>query len=108
MKESKTQAPVKNEADNGLKNLTGTLAMARTNDPHSASAQFFINLADNDFLNHVSKTPQGWGYAVFGKVTKGLDVVKKIEKVATKSAGFHENVPSKDVVIKKTERLGKK
>jgi cyclophilin family peptidyl-prolyl cis-trans isomerase len=105
LKEKPTGAPVRNEADNGLKNQKGTLAMARTPDPDSATAQFFINVADNDFLNHRSKTPQGWGYAVFGKVTQGLDVVKKIETVATKTVGPHENVPAKDVVIEKVERI---
>lgn len=79
--------------------------MARTPDPDSASAQFFINAADNDFLNHRNKTPQGWGYAVFGKVTRGQDVVKQIESVPTKSVGPYENVPQKDVVIQKVERI---
>lgn len=105
LKEKPTDAPVRNEADNGLKNLKGTIAMARTPDPDSATAQFFINATDNDFLNHRSKTPQGWGYAVFGKVTQGLDVVKKIESVATKSAGPYDNVPDKDVIIQKVERI---
>jgi len=103
MKEKPTGASIQNEADNGLKNLAGTLAMARTNDPHSASAQFFINTVDNAFLDHRSKNPQGWGYAVFGKVTKGMDVVKKIEAVQTSNAGMHQNVPVKDVVITKME-----
>jgi len=103
MKEKPTGAKIKNEADNGLKNLTGTLAMARTSDPHSASAQFFINTVDNGFLDHRGKNPQGWGYAVFGKVTKGMDVVKKIEAVQTGNAGMHQNVPVKDVVITKME-----
>lgn len=105
MKEKATGTPIRNEADNGLKNLTGHLAMARTGDPHSASAQFFINTVDNGFLDHRNKTPQGWGYAVFGRVTQGLDVVKKIEQVATGNAGMHQNVPVKDVVILKAERL---
>jgi cyclophilin family peptidyl-prolyl cis-trans isomerase len=105
MKEKPTGAKIQNEADNGLKNLAGTLAMARTNDPHSASAQFFINTVDNAFLDHRGKNPQGWGYAVFGRVTKGMDVVKKIEAVQTGSAGMHQNVPVKDVVIRKVERL---
>ena len=106
MKEkAKTKAPIQNEADNGLKNLSGTIAMARTGDPHSASAQFFINAKDNAFLNHRDKTMQGWGYAVFGKVTKGMDVVKKIETSATKNVGAYENVPTKDVVIQKAERI---
>jgi cyclophilin family peptidyl-prolyl cis-trans isomerase len=103
MKEKPTGAKIQNEADNGLKNLTGTLAMARTNDPHSASAQFFINTVDNGFLDHRGKNPQGWGYAVFGKVTKGMDVVKKIESVQTSNAGMHQSVPVKDVVITKME-----
>jgi len=103
MKEKPTGAKIQNEADNGLKNLTGTLAMARTNDPHSASAQFFINTVDNAFLDHRAKNPQGWGYAVFGKVTKGMDVVKKIEAVPTSNAGMHQNVPVKNVVITKME-----
>ena len=103
MKEKPAGAKIQNEADNGLKNLTGTLAMARTSDPHSASAQFFINTADNAFLDHRGKDPQGWGYAVFGKVTKGMDVVKKIEAVQTGNAGMHQNVPVKDVVITKME-----
>jgi len=103
MKEKPTGAKIQNEADNGLKNLTGTLAMARTNDPHSASAQFFINTVDNAFLDHRAKNPQGWGYAVFGKVTKGMDVVKKIEAVQTSNAGMHQNVPVKDVAITKME-----
>jgi cyclophilin family peptidyl-prolyl cis-trans isomerase len=105
MKEKPTGAKIQNEADNGLKNLAGTLAMARTSDPHSASAQFFINTADNGFLDHRDKTMQGWGYAVFGKVTKGMDVVKKIEAVQTSNAGMHQNVPIQDVVIRKAERL---
>lgn len=99
MKQKETRANIENEADNGLKNDTGTLAMARTADPHSASAQFFINIKDNDFLNHSSKDSQGWGYAVFGKVTAGMDVVEKIKKVATTMAGGHQDVPSEDVVI---------
>ena len=103
MKEKPAGAKIQNEADNGLKNLTGTLAMARTSDPHSASAQFFINTVDNTFLNHRGRDPQGWGYAVFGKVTKGMDVVKKIEAVQTGNAGMHQNVPVKDVVLTKME-----
>jgi len=105
MKEKPTGAKIQNEADNGLKNLTGTLAMARTSDPHSASAQFFINTVDNAFLDHRGKNPQGWGYAAFGKVTKGMDVVKKIEAVRTGNAGMHQNVPVKDVVITKMETI---
>lgn len=99
MKQKETHAPIKNEANNGLKNTTGSIAMARTNDPHSASAQFFINVADNDFLNFKSETPQGWGYAVFGKVTDGMDTVNKIKAVKTGSSGFHQDVPKEDVVI---------
>ena len=92
-------APIKNEANNGLKNDRGTLAMARTNDPHSASSQFFINLKDNDFLNHTSETPAGWGYAVFGKVTEGLDVIDEIAKVQTGNVGGHGDVPTEAVTI---------
>jgi cyclophilin family peptidyl-prolyl cis-trans isomerase len=103
MKEKPTGAKIKNEADNGLKNLAGTIAMARTPDPHSASAQFFINSVDNAFLDHRDKSMQGWGYSVFGKVTQGMDVVKKIETVPTGNAGMHQNVPVKDVVITKME-----
>jgi cyclophilin family peptidyl-prolyl cis-trans isomerase len=105
MKEKPTGVPIKNEADNGLKNLTGTIAMARTGDPHSASAQFFINTVDNAFLDHKDKTMRGWGYAVFGKVTKGMEVVKKIEAVATTTVGPFENVPKQDVVIQKVEQI---
>ena len=94
---------IENEADNGLGNDRGTLAMARTNDPHSASAQFFINLKDNAFLNHSGKNPQGWGYCVFGKVTDGMDVVDKIAAVATGNSGGHGDVPVEDVVILKVE-----
>ncbi len=101
MKQKPTNAPIQNEANNGLKNATYTLAMARTNDPHSATAQFFINVNDNDFLNHSSPTPQGWGYAVFGKVVEGQDVVDKIKAVKTGSKGFHQDVPNDDVVIEK-------
>ncbi|EIF81771.1 peptidyl-prolyl cis-trans isomerase B, partial [Burkholderia pseudomallei 354a] len=89
------------ESKNGLKNATGTIAMARTNDPHSATAQFFINVNDNEFLNHSSPTPQGWGYAVFGKVVEGQDIVDKIKAVKTGSKGFHQDVPNDDVVIEK-------
>ena len=103
MKQKETRTAIQNEADNGLRNLTGTLAMARTMEPHSASAQFFINVADNDFLDHRGKNMRGWGYAVFGKVTKGMDVVNKIVNVATGVNQGHENVPVKDVVIKRME-----
>ena len=99
MKQKPTGAEIENEANNGLKNERGTVAMARTSDPHSATAQFFINVNDNDFLNHTAPNAQGWGYAVFGKVTDGLDVVDKIRKVKTSSSGFHQDVPSEDVVI---------
>ncbi len=101
MKQKPTRGPIKNEADNGLANDLYTVAMARTSDPHSASAQFFINTKDNDFLNHTSPTPQGWGYCVFGKVTAGMDVVDKIGKVKTSQSGFHQDVPVDDVVIQK-------
>ena len=101
MKQKPTAEPINNEANNGLKNVNGSIAMARTNDPHSATAQFFINVNDNDFLNHSSPTPQGWGYAVFGKVVDGMDVVEKIKKVKTGSKGFHQDVPADDVVIEK-------
>lgn len=101
LKQKPTDAPIDNEANNGLKNDTYTIAMARTNDPHSATAQFFINVNDNDFLNHSSPTPQGWGYAVFGKVVEGQDVVDKIKGVKTGNMGFHQDVPTDDVVIEK-------
>lgn len=91
--------PVNNEANNGLKNDAGTIAMARTNDPHSATAQFFINVSNNAFLNHTAQTSQGWGYAVFGKVVEGMDVVNKIKNVKTGRSGFHENVPAEPVFI---------
>ena len=91
--------PIQNEADNGLKNTMGTIAMARTGDPHSATAQFFINLADNDFLNHTGKNSQGWGYAVFGEVTEGIDVVQSIGKVPTGNNGGHGDVPLEPVII---------
>ena len=99
MKEKSTNAPIQNEADNGLKNEVGTIAMARTSDPHSATAQFFINVKDNSFLNFSGKNPQGWGYAVFGKVTKGMDIVNKIKGVPTGKYGFHADVPTTPVVI---------
>ena len=105
MDEKPTREPVTNEADNGLKNERGTLAMARTRDPHSATAQFFINLVDNDFLNHSSPTPDGWGYCVFGKVTEGMENVDKIAKVKTKTVGFHENVPTDMVLITGASRF---
>lgn len=101
MKQKQTKAPIENEADNGLKNDKYTVAMARTGDPHSATAQFFINVADNDFLNFTAPTPSGWGYAVFGKVVDGTDVVDKIKQVKTTSKGFYQDVPVDDVVIEK-------
>lgn len=97
MQQKPTRAPIENEADNGLNNAIGSIAMARTNDPHSASAQFFINVQDNGFLNHSAKTPSGWGYCVFGKVVKGMDVVNKIKSVPT---GF-QDVPQETVLIEK-------
>ena len=99
MKEKSTNAPIQNEADIGLKNEVGTIAMARTSDPHSATAQFFINVKDNSFLNFSGKNPQGWGYAVFGKVTEGMDIVNKIKGVPTGKYGFHADVPTTPVVI---------
>ena len=101
MNQKGTQAPITNEADNGLKNDNYTVAMARTSDPHSATAQFFINVANNEFLNFKAPTAQGWGYAVFGKVVKGQDVVDGIKGVATGRKGFHDDVPKEDVVIEK-------
>jgi len=105
LKEKSSGAQIENEADNGLKNERGTVAMARTSDPHSATAQFFINVGDNDFLNHTAKSAQGWGYAVFGKVSDGLDVVDAIRKVKTGNAGFHQDVPTEDIVIEKATVL---
>jgi len=99
MAQKKTQAEIKNEADNGLKNLRGSLAMARTQVVDSASSQFFINLADNDFLNHQEKTPNGYGYAVFGQVSEGMDVVDEIAKVNTSNSGHHQDVPKEAVII---------
>ncbi|MBU4325914.1 MAG: peptidyl-prolyl cis-trans isomerase [Gammaproteobacteria bacterium] len=101
MNQKPADAPINNEANNGLKNELYTVAMARTSDPHSASAQFFINVANNGFLNHTAPSAQGWGYAVFGKVVAGSDIVKKIEGVATGRKGFHDDVPKEDVVIEK-------
>mgnify|MGYP006195218177 CR=1 FL=1 len=101
MTQKPTDAPIANEANNGLKNDTYTLAMARTSDPHSATAQFFINVANNGFLNHTAPSAQGWGYAVFGKVVAGSDIVKKIEGLPTGRKGFHDDVPKDDVVIEK-------
>ncbi|WP_246233589.1 peptidylprolyl isomerase [Pelistega europaea] len=101
LKQKETKAPIKNEADNGLANNKYTIAMARTSDPHSASAQFFINTNDNDFLNFTAPTPQGWGYAVFGKVVEGTNIVDAIEGVRTGSRGFHQDVPVEDVIVNK-------
>lgn len=103
MNQKGTNAPVKNEADNGLKNERGTIAMARTQDPHSATAQFFINVADNDFLNFRAPSAQGWGYCVFGRVTDGMDVVDAIKNVQTRSSGFHQDVPAENVIIERAE-----
>ena len=103
MAEKPTGAPVENEADNGLINDAYTVAMARTMDPHSATAQFFINVKKNDFLNHTAKTPQGWGYTVFGKVVKGHGVVNKLKAVPTGQKGMHDDVPTTPVVINKAE-----
>jgi len=101
MQQKSTHAPIENESKKGQKNLRGTLAMARTSDPHSASAQFFINVVDNDFLNFTSETINGWGYCVFGKVVEGMDVVDKIKKVPTTNRMGHQNVPVDNVVIEK-------
>jgi peptidyl-prolyl cis-trans isomerase B (cyclophilin B) len=103
MKQKPGRAPVKNEADNQLKNDTYTVAMARTPDPHSATAQFFINIADNGFLNFTAPTAEGWGYCVFGHVTEGTEVVDKIRKVKTDARGMHQDVPVYDVLIEKVE-----
>ena len=103
MNQKSTKASIENEANNGLKNDVGMIAMARNQDPHSASAQFFINTKKNDFLNHSSKTVQGWGYAVFGKVVEGMDVVTAIEKVRTGNKGYHGDVPVEPVVIETAE-----
>ena len=99
MEQKATQAPIENEANNGLKNARGTIAMARTQDPHSATAQFFINVQDNDFLNHTGENMQGWGYAVFGKVTEGEDVLDKIRCVQTGSHAGHQDVPVEPIII---------
>jgi peptidyl-prolyl cis-trans isomerase B (cyclophilin B) len=103
MREKETNPPIENEATNGLKNAVGTLAMARTSDPHSASSQFFINVANNTFLNHTEKTERGWGYCVFAEVTEGMDVVNLIKKVATGNRAGHQDVPKDDVIIEKAE-----
>ncbi len=103
MKEKSSGAPIKNEADNGLKNKMYTVAMARTGDPHSATAQFFINVSDNGFLDHTAPNSQGWGYCVFGRVVAGEDVVDKIKSVRTGGKGMHQDVPVEDVIIEKAE-----
>ena len=103
MREKKTNDPIQNEANNGLANERGTIAMARTPDPHSATAQFFINVSDNAFLNFRSESMDGWGYCVFGKVVDGMDVVDAIRKVDTGSFGFHQDVPKEDIVIERVE-----
>jgi peptidyl-prolyl cis-trans isomerase B (cyclophilin B) len=105
MKQKPTRAPVANEATNGVKNKRYTVAMARTSEPHSATAQFFINVADNDFLDYTAPSANGWGYCVFGRVTTGTEVVDKIEGVPTATSGFHQNVPRDDVVIIKAEEV---
>jgi len=106
MKQKRTLEPIRNEADNGLKNEAYTLAMARTSDPHSATAQFFINVVDNDFLNYTAASQQGWGYCVFGRVVEGRDVVDRVRKVRTGSRAGHQDVPQEDVIIEKAERSG--
>ncbi|GHU06925.1 peptidyl-prolyl cis-trans isomerase [Betaproteobacteria bacterium] len=105
MEQKPTRDPIKNEADNGLKNARGTIAMARTNDPHSATAQFFINVADNSFLDFRAPNTQGWGYCVFGKVTEGLDVLDAIRQVKTGNKAGHQDVPVEDVLIERAEAL---
>lgn len=105
LREKQTKAPIPNEADNGVKNERGTIAMARTMDPNSATAQFFINLQDNHFLNHTAKTMQGWGYAAFGQVVDGMDVVDEIAKVKTRTQGMHENVPEDPVFINEATKI---
>ncbi len=105
MQQKETRPPIQNEADNGLQNERGTIAMARTPDPHSATAQFFINTVDNDFLNHKSKSPQSWGYTVFGRVVEGIDVVDEISRVKTASRSMHRDVPAEPVVIVSAKRL---
>lgn len=105
LKQKQTTAPIENEANNGLKNDKYTIAMARTNEPHSATSQFFINVADNDFLNHTSPTSRGWGYAVFGKVVSGTDVIDAIARVRTASRSWYGDVPVEDVVMEKVEEI---
>ncbi|PJE78599.1 Peptidyl-prolyl cis-trans isomerase B [invertebrate metagenome] len=103
MEQKNTKPAIRNEANNGLKNTAGTIAMARTMDPHSATAQFFINVSDNSFLDFTSETPNGWGYAVFGKITEGMDIVNKIKEVKTTFRAGHEDVPVNDIVIESVE-----
>ena len=105
LKQKQTKAPIENEANNGLKNDKYTIAMARTNEPHSATSQFFINVADNDFLNHTSPTSRGWGYAVFGKVVSGTDVIDAIARVRTASRSWYGDVPVEAVVMEKVEEI---
>lgn len=105
MQQKSAGTPIENEADNGLTNDTGTVAMARTGDPHSATCQFFINVNDNEFLNHSGKTPDGWGYCVFGKVVSDMDLIMEISMVPTANAGPHSNVPVEPIVIERTEKL---
>ncbi|WP_018935779.1 peptidylprolyl isomerase [Thioalkalivibrio sp. ALJ24] len=104
MRQKPTRDPIRNEADNGLKNKVGAVSMARTQDPHSATAQFFINVNDNDFLNHTAPNPQGWGYTVFGEVVEGMDVVRAIEGVPTGRSGMHQDVPKEPVVLESARR----
>ena len=103
MTQKEPNGSIQNEANNGLSNLRGTLAMARTMEPHSASCQFFINLEDNTFLDHSAETPEGWGYAVFGRVAEGMDVADKIKELATTSRGGHQDVPADDVILESAE-----
>jgi peptidyl-prolyl cis-trans isomerase B (cyclophilin B) len=103
-----TRETIENEADNGLSNAAGTVAMARTMDPHSASAQFFINVSDNTFLDHTAKTTEGWGYAVFGKVVEGMDVVNKLKTAATTMRAGHQDVPVEDIIIESAELVDEK
>jgi peptidyl-prolyl cis-trans isomerase B (cyclophilin B) len=105
MKQKPTRAPIKNEAGNALTNENYTIAMARTSEPHSATAQFFINVADNDFLNFTTETAQGWGYCVFGRVVSGKEVVDRIRAVKTGNRGMHQNVPTEDVIIERAEAV---
>ena len=105
MTQKQVQAPIQNEADNGLKNVKGSISMARTNDPHSATSQFFLNLSDNAFLDHTAKNPQGWGYAVFGQIIEGIDVLDQMGKVATGRAGMHSDVPKEPISVSAANRL---